>query len=126
MIDIQELLRVADSDQTAARLAEDVVFCSPVAEYRGRQDVTHMFGLISSVLNDLQPARTWRGDDGESVQAFTAHVAGRALEGIVREQQSETGQISRIVLFLRPYRDLRAAIEQMGARLAESPLPSTR
>jgi hypothetical protein len=125
MIEILDLLGPVEPEQRARRLAADVVFCSPVAEYRGRRDVAHLLGLIARVVSEVQPSRTWGGEgDGESVQAFTARVGDHALEGIVREHVAQTGELSHITLFLRPYRTLKVAIEQMGALLTEFPLPS--
>jgi hypothetical protein len=118
-----ELLQSTESGALGSRLADDAVFLSPVAEYSGRRDVAHILGLVSQVVSDIRPCRTWAGD-GESVHAFTARVGDRTVDGMLRERWTQTGELSRVTLFLRPYRALAAAIEQMTNLLAQSPLPS--
>jgi hypothetical protein len=105
-------------------LAEDVTFCSPVADYHGRENAAHLLGLIATVLEDVDPVRRWGGEH-EWLIAFTARVGGDELQGILREERSPAGQLTRVTLFLRPYPVLRVAIAKMRQRLADSPLPRT-
>jgi hypothetical protein len=123
MTGLIELLQSGEPGELQSRLSDDAVFLSPVAEYRGRRDVGHILGLVSQVISDIRPRRTWTGE-GESVHAFTARVGERAVEGMVRERWTHAGELSRVSLFLRPYRALGMAIEQMASLLAQSPLPS--
>jgi hypothetical protein len=65
----------------------------------------------------------WRGDERESVSAFTARVSDGELHGILREERGPAGTLVQVTLFLRPYSVLRAAIATMRQRLADAPLP---
>lgn len=111
-----------DFDSLAADLTDTVTFSSPVADYHGREKVTHLLRLIAQTLEEIDPTRTW--DDGrESVYAFTARVDGHQLEGMVREERTATGELVRATLFLRPYAVLRTAMKRMQGLLEQSPLP---
>jgi hypothetical protein len=112
------------TDLLAGLLAEDVTFCSPVADYHGRENAAHLLGLIATVLEDVSPVRGW-GGEREWLIAFTARVDDDELQGILREEHGPAGQLVRVTLFLRPYPVLRVAIAKMRQRLAESPLPRT-
>jgi len=106
-------------------LAPEVSFSSPFAEYHGRADVTHLFGLIARVLDE--PAVTGTATDGTwTYISLTGSVGGRGLEAVVRERHDDGGRLLHATLFLRPYRTLRAAMDAMGRLLAEEPLPSAR
>jgi hypothetical protein len=106
-------------------LAEEVSFSSPFADYRGRADVLHLFGLIGRVLQE--PAVTGAVTDGVwTYTSFIGCVEGRALEGVIRERHDDDGRLVRATLFLRPYASLRAALHAMGRLLADAPLPSGR
>jgi len=119
---IVSALRSGDIGSVSGVLADDVVFSSPVADYRGRAAVSHLLGLISTVVEDVEPGPEWAGD-GDSVYAFTAHVSGEPIQGLLRELGGEAGTLTQVTLFLRPYGVLRAAIARMGRLLADSPLP---
>ncbi|HTW97888.1 MAG TPA: nuclear transport factor 2 family protein [Acidimicrobiales bacterium] len=122
---IAELWEVGDLRSLSAALSDDVTFSSPVADYHGREDATHLLALIPQLLEQI------RLDDvtlsGElRFTALRGRVEGRDLEGLLRERHDEDGRIAHVTLFLRPYRSLTVAIKAMGRRLAESPLPSAR
>ncbi|MFB9838113.1 hypothetical protein [Actinoallomurus acaciae] len=74
------------------------------------------------MLDGVGQTAAW-GDDREGVYAFTARVADRELQGIVREERAETGRLTHVTLFLRPYAVLRTAIGEMREALERSPLP---
>src|ERR671910_2149444 len=52
------LLRREGHTGAAVRLADDVVFHSPVADYVGRDDVLHLLLTIASVLEDVRVTRS--------------------------------------------------------------------
>lgn len=110
-------------DSLSDALADDVTFSSPVADYHGRPNASHILGLIAEVLEEVDQTAAW-GDDRESVYAFTARVADHELQGIVREERAETGKLTHVTLFLRPYAVLRTAIGRMREALERSPLPA--
>ena len=106
-------------------LSEEIVFSSPVAEYRGRADVVHLLECIARVLSGL--AATSEGSDGASrLTMLTARVGELPIDGVLREHHDASGRLTHATLFLRPYASLRVAIHQMAALLADDPLPSSR
>ena len=119
------LLRAAAHGAPGELLAQDVTFASPFAEYHGRADVAHLFGLIGRVL--CEPTITGAASDGTFVYtSLRGSAAGQPIEGVVRERHDGDGRLVHGTLFLRPYRSLRAAMDAMGRLLAESPLPGAR
>ncbi|GLY83091.1 hypothetical protein [Actinoallomurus iriomotensis] len=104
-------------------LAEDATFSSPVADYEGQPNASHVLGLIAGVLEGVDQTGAW-GDEREGVYAFTARVDDREVQGIVREERAETGELTHVTLFLRPYGVLRTAIGRMREALEHSPLPA--
>lgn len=106
------------------RLADDVVFHSPVATYRGREDVAHLLGTIGRVVDDVTPVR--EVEDGDlHVTFFTARVGEAAADGVLAVT-ADDDTITELRLLLRPLDALLAAVKRMGEELAASPLPSTR
>jgi hypothetical protein len=119
------LLTALDHGQPGELLADDVVFSSPFADYHGREDVSHLFGLIARVIE----APTVEGTATDGMWIYTAlsgAVQGRPVDAVVRERHDDAGRLQHAFLFLRPYRSLRAAMDAMGGLLAAEPLPSAR
>jgi hypothetical protein len=114
---------LGDSGSLSEVLAEDATFSSPVADYHGHGNAAHVLGLIAGVLEAVNQTGAW-SDDREGVYAFTARVAGHDLQGILREERAETGKLTHVTLFLRPYAVLRMAINRMREALEQSPLPA--
>ncbi|WP_162788244.1 nuclear transport factor 2 family protein [Amycolatopsis albispora] len=114
------LLRERDKAGLNALLAEDVRFHSPVADYAGRADVAHLFGLVSGVLREISPTREI--SDGPHVTTF---FDSGALQGVL-DQRYEEGLLAEATLMLRPLAPLQASIAEMAAALEAAPLPSTR
>ena len=111
-----------DTTRLPALLAEGVTFSSPVADYHGRARAAHLLATIATVLDSVQQTRQWT-DGQQRMFAFTARFADQELQGVLREELSETGSLTHVTLFLRPYRVLRAAIAEMARRLEDSPPP---
>jgi hypothetical protein len=103
-----------------ARLADDVVFHSPVADYRGRDVVGHLLTLIEGVLGEVRTTEVLR-DGPRVVRLFAASVEGRPADGVLSERLRPDGLVAEAALFLRPLRALQAAVEQMGRALAAGP-----
>ncbi len=121
---ILPLWQSGDSDVLPGVLAEQVTFSSPVTDYHGRANAAHVLGLIARVLEDVEQTAEWDAER-ETVCAFAARMHDEHLEGMLRERRDESGQVVHVTLFLRPYRTLGRAIEQMRELLVESPLPSS-
>jgi hypothetical protein len=119
---ILAVLKSGDIESLRGRLSDDVVFSSPAADYHGPAAVSHMLGLISTVLDEVDPSREWI-DERDSVSAFTARVSGSHVEGLLREQRGPAGTLTHVTLFLRPYAVLRTAIARMRELMADAPPP---
>ncbi|MFB8003515.1 hypothetical protein [Nocardia sp. NPDC056000] len=111
-----------DATPLPSLLAEEAIFSSPVADYHGRARAAHLLGTIATVLDSVQQTRQWT-DGQQGMFAFTARFADHELQGVLREELSDTGSLTHVTLFLRPYRALRAAIAEMARRLEDSPPP---
>lgn len=111
-----------DSTQLPGLLAEEATFSSPVADYHGRERAAHLLGTIATVLDSVHQTRQWT-DGQQGMFAFTARFGDQELQGVLREELSETGSLTHVTLFLRSYRVLRAAIAEMARRLQDSPPP---
>jgi hypothetical protein len=117
---ILQAWRFGDTAALPGLLAENATFSSPVADYAGGQNASHMLRLIAQVLEDVRPGPEWNTGN-ETVSAFTARFQGAEMQGMLREQRDSSNALVHVTLFLRPYRTLRAAITQMGELLARSP-----
>lgn len=119
---IVSALRSGETGSLAGVLADDVVFSSPVADYHGRESVSRMLAFIAQVVADVVPGREWH-DERDSVYAFTAHVGGAQVQGLMREQSGSSGLLTGVTLFLRPYAVLRTAIAAMRQLMEEPTFP---
>lgn len=75
------LQRDAQSPSQEA-LSEQVVFHSPVKDYRGRTDVTHVLSTIGSVLEQINPERELTAGR-EIVTIITASYRGHHMTGVL-------------------------------------------
>lgn len=110
-----------DTGALKGLLAENATFSSPVTDYVGSQNASHVLGLIAQVLEDVRPGPEWNTGD-ETVSAFTARCQGAEMQGMLREQRDASGALVHVTLFPRPYRTLRAAIARMGELLDRNPV----
>jgi hypothetical protein len=107
------------------RLAEDVRFHGPVADYEGRADVAHLFTTIAGVMEEVEPVREL-GLGSECATFVAGRVRGRTIEGVVDEHHDDEGRVVQVTLMLRPLAALEGAVAAMRSALAASPLPSSR
>ena len=111
-------------DDVAGRLDAEVTFHSPVAEYYGRADVSHLLRTIAGLVSDLKPVDELSGP-GTKATFFTARLVDRDADGVLEERYSDDGDsIVELRLMLRPLEALIPAVKAMGAALAADPLPS--
>jgi hypothetical protein len=112
----------ADPDSVDVRLADEVVFHSPVRSYRDRADVVHLLGMIGSVLR-ATPVRMWPGSGG----AVTVLADGdNDLEAVLEERHRPDGRVVEVTLWLRPLAVALPTVRRMGTLLDAHPLPSGR
>ena len=99
-------------------LTDHVRFRSPYADYAGRDEVGHLFGLIRQVLVELQPTLQL-ADDAHTVTMFDARVPGEQVQGVLYEEHDGSGRLVDATLTLRPYAGLRAAMRAMQELMAK-------
>ena len=105
-------------------LSEDVVFHSPVRDYRGRADVAHILMTIGGVLDEIDAQREFVGER-QVVTIISATHGDHRMNGVLDETYDALGRVERATLLLRPLSALLAAITRMRTALERSPLPST-
>ena len=98
-------------------LADHVRFRSPYADYAGRDEVGHLFGLVRQVLAELRPTLQL-ADDAHTVTMFEARVPGEQVQGVLYEEHDGSGRLVDATLTLRPYAGLRAAMRAMQELMA--------
>ena len=99
-------------------LGDRVRFRSPYADYAGRDEVGHLFGLIRQVLVELQPTLQL-ADGAHTVTMFDARVPGEQVQGVLYEEHDGSGRLVDATLTLRPYAGLRAAMRAMQELMAK-------
>jgi len=116
-------LQRSDRETLASLLGDAVTFNSPVATYRGRDDVVHLLSIIGDVVTDLTVTGTL--DDGSrTVTLLAGRVGDHAVDGALFQVAGADGELVELTLMLRPLSGLLAGVERMGKRLAAEPLPS--
>jgi len=106
-------------------LDDGIRFRSPFADYAGRDDVTHLLGLVSEVLTEVRPVRRLSAGT-TTMTLFDARVADEAVQGVLCEERGDECRVIDAMLTVRPYVGLRVAMRAMGALMEASPLPSAR
>lgn len=104
---------------------DEIRFRSPYADYRGRADVAHLVSLIGEVLVEVEPVRRMHEQDA-TISLFEARVADEEVQGTLFEQHDAAGRLVDVMLTIRPYAGLRAAMKAMQALMEAAPLPSAR
>jgi hypothetical protein len=118
-------LQHSDRETLASLLANEVIFNSPVATYRGRDDVAHLLGIIGDVLTELNSTGAL-GDGSRTVTLLAGRVGEHDVDGALVQVAGADGQLVELTLMLRPLSGLLAGVEEMGQRLSADPLPSER
>ena len=122
LIDVLADPSSADAETT---FADEIRFRSPYADYRGRADVAHLVRLIRDVLVDVELVERLR-DRTATVSLFDARVVHESVQGMLFERHDDAGRLVDVMLTIRPYAGLRAAMKAMQARMEDAPLPSAR
>lgn len=122
-IPLRQLFASTDPAGVAALLDENVLFHSPVADYRGRADVAHLLATIASCIAAPEPREHLVGATSTAT-AFVSTVADQGLDGVLVQRCTEDDLLAEATLLLRPLAALRTAISGMRDALAASPLPS--
>ena len=112
-----DALRDADRSSIERLLAEHVAFHSPVADYRGRDEVVNLLATIGGVIDDVRVRRELV-EGPETVTFVEGEIAGRSVDGVLDTIRDESGQIAEITLMLRPLDALVEAVKRMAAALS--------
>ena len=114
----RQAIEAQDIDAAIARLADDVVFRSPVVykPYEGRAAVAVLLRAISEVLEDFRyVAEVESGDQAALI--FEARVGDREVQGLDFMRLDSDGRIADFTVMLRPMSGLLAVAEAMRAEL---------
>jgi hypothetical protein len=107
-----------------AAVGEHAVFHSPVRDYRGRADVTHILMTIGDVLDEIEAGYELVAER-QVVTFIDATFAEHRMSGVLHETHDALGRVESATLLLRPLSTLLEAIAGMREALERSPLPST-
>jgi hypothetical protein len=109
-----------DVPGTLALLAPDASFHSPAADYQGHETIARVFTALAQVISDAQATAVWRGDR-DTVVAFSAVIAERHVDGMLRVIEDGHGKATDVTLLVRPLAALLAGVEQMKVLLGLDP-----
>ncbi|HUZ29277.1 MAG TPA: nuclear transport factor 2 family protein [Solirubrobacteraceae bacterium] len=108
-----------DFGQVEATLAPDVRFRSPVvfSPYEGRDTVAALLRVVGDVLAP-ELSYQWQVREGDrEVLCFTSRVGDREVEGVDLLRYDEHGQVSELVVMMRPASALVAVRDAVAAGL---------
>lgn len=105
-------------------LSEHVVFHSPVRDYEGPADVTHILATIGKVLDEIE-ARDELVAGRQLVTLIAAAHGHRQMSGVLHETYDALGRVEQATLLLRPMSALLESIAGMRTALDRAPLPSS-
>jgi hypothetical protein len=80
----------------------------------------HLFSLIPGVFDDLELVRELTGDR-ERLTVLRARIGDQPADGMLDERYALNGRIEEVMIALRPYGAVKAALRHMQAALAASP-----
>ena len=121
MKQFRTLVEAGDFAGTAALLADDVVFRSPVAfkPYEGKAIVGAILRGVGRVFTDFRYVRELEDADGSgSALIFETFVDGVSLQGMDLIRWNDAGLITEFTVMVRP---LSAAQELAAAMAAQFP-----
>jgi hypothetical protein len=105
-----------DARATREALAPDAVFHSPVADYRGPDQIAPVLDALTRVVRVTADVAVHR-DDGETVWFFTAEVEGERADGVLRVRGAPATDVT---LMIRPLDALLAGVKAMGRELGKA------
>jgi hypothetical protein len=107
-----EAFVAADAAATAALLAADATFHSPVADYEGREQFAAVLAALVQVVTGITVTSVLERP-GETAAFFTAAVNGRQVDGMVRVIATSEAPATELTIILRPLEYLLAAVERL-------------
>jgi hypothetical protein len=109
-----------DIEAIAAKLADDVVFNSPVVArpYTGRAAVTKLFTVLAELFEDFHYTDELR--DGEhQVLVFQARLGTTAVQGVDLLTLRQDHVITELTVMVRPLPAAMTLARLVGARMSE-------
>jgi hypothetical protein len=126
MVSFKRAMEERDVDAAIGLLADDVSFRSPAVfgEYVGRQAVDPVIRAVADAFQDFRYVREFTDEDGTAEALFfEARVGDRRIEGADFIVFDAAGNISELVVMIRPLSGLVALVSEMR-RLLESLSPA--
>jgi hypothetical protein len=118
------LIQPASENRSENVLSEHVVFHSPVRDYEGPADVTHILATIGTVLDEID-AQDELIAERQLVTLIAAAHGHHHMSGMLQETYDTLGRVEQATLILRPLSTLLEAIAGMRTALERAPLPSS-
>jgi hypothetical protein len=114
----REAVEAHDWDAGIERLADDVVFRSPVVfkPYEGKAAVAVLLRAVSEVFEDFRYVAELESEDGMAL-VFEARVGDRELQGLDFLRFDENDRIREFTVMVRPMSGMHALAEAMRAKL---------
>jgi SnoaL-like domain len=106
-------------------LAPDAVFHSPVADYRGHDQIAPVLEALLRVLRVTANVAV-HGDDTETVCFFRADVGGQQADGVLRVVAVPGGRVGDVTLMIRPLDALLEGLKGMERALRPNARPTRR
>ncbi|WP_422739081.1 nuclear transport factor 2 family protein [Micromonospora sp. WMMD729] len=122
MIDFRVAVEVGDLDAVAATLADDVVFCSPVAfkPYVGKAITAAILRGVLRVFEDFRYVRELSGEGGrDHALVFQARIGDVTVEGCDFLHLNASGLIDEFTVMVRPLSAAQALAAAMAAEFAQ-------
>jgi hypothetical protein len=114
-------IEARDLDAAIALARQDVVFRSPVVfrPYHGREALRMVLEAVTSVFEDFRYIREIGAAGArDHVLVFEAKVGEKLVEGADFIRLDEDGDISELMVMVRPMSGMHALAEAMKSRLA--------
>jgi hypothetical protein len=116
----RQAMEAGDLDAAMACFTPDAVLRSPITnriKFRGRQQLTDLFGDVLAVLERYSYADEW--DEGDTrILRVQSVVRGQDLELVQLLRLDEDGMIREIALFGRPLTGTAALLAGLAPRVA--------
>jgi hypothetical protein len=118
------LIQPVPENRSENVLSDHVVFHSPVRDYEGPADVTHILATIRTVLDEVE-AQGELIAERQLVTLIAAAHGHHHMSGVLQEAYDTFGRVEQATLLLRPLSTLLEAIAGMRTALERAPLPSS-
>jgi hypothetical protein len=114
----RQAVEAHDWESGIDRLADDVVFRSPVVykPYEGKDAVAVLLRAVSEVFEDFRYIAQLDSDDGMAL-VFEARVGDRQLQGLDFLRFDADDRIREFTVMVRPMSGMHALAEAMRAKL---------